>query len=952
MTTLPAWREVARPRRDIADGTFDESLFAADLGTAARGGGAHDYRDAVTFCEKTYLTDNLRQILGDLVRRLGGDLAAPGVYRLQTEFGGGKTHTMLAAYHLFRDPTLVAGTALAGDLRASLGGAELPQARVVVLDGGDLLVGKTEPTPEGIELHTLLGHLAYGLGKAPAYARVAEQDQRMLGTATHQLVELLEAHAPCLILLDETLEYLAKARSVKADGADLVATTLTVIKELCTAVSNVRGAALLVTLTGSHLEDYAGVIEGEELYDRLSKVVGRTENIISPVEGDDIFPILHRRLFETIGRVTQREGVADAYLAWYEQLGDAVPPIYRDGGYRDRLAAAYPFHPELIDILTNRWSSLSGWQRTRGALRLLSHTVKALSRQGHAAPLIHVGDVPLADPGVRGEVLKVAGDSYKAALNADIIRSDAKAPEYDSSRGGQVEAFHLATGLATTAFLHSHGSDRVLGASVPQMLVGVGRPGLSRGLIDDVRDTLEGLLWYMRLESGRYRFTTKPNLNRIIVGREHTISEERIEALVRETIAAVAQGDPILRVRDWVTESTDLRDEQQLTLGVLDFARAIGGESTDETKRTAHQILSNHGSAFRTNKNAAMLLAADTAQLAKARASARTLAAVRDVKDDSRQLASFTTDQKEQLDKRLAIAEERLPHQVVITYRHLLLLGASDHSAPVLDHVDLGPARVDARLGDRVLDYLRSADRIIETKLAPAALLSPRFGLLPDDTDVAELDVLLGHFAHLPRLPKLGGPDVLRAALVDGVRAGLFGLASGSRWDAEDAVLRFEEPVDPREVDFQPGTFLVRASAIRSLLAVRRPVGETKPAATGTGPEAPTSVGAAAGSLRDSGRTASTGGAGSQTRTGRPGEITALTLHVTGVSATQMRDVLKVAVLPLASESIETTIDVTIHVRGGLSGIPREVLNLTVLEGLRQLGLTFDLKTDEDFASE
>ena len=376
------------------------------------------------------------------------------------------------------------------------------------------------------------------------------------------------------------------------------------------------------------------------------------------------------------------------------------------------------------------------------------------------------------------------------------------------------------------------------------MLVGVGRPSLSRGLIDDVRDTLEGLLWYMRLESGRYRFTTKPNLNRIIVGREHTISEERIESLLRETIAAVAQGDPILRVRDWVTESADLRDEQQLTLGVLDFGHAIGGESTDETKRIAYHILTNHGSAFRTNKNAAVLLAADTAQLAKACASARTLAAVRDVKNDSRQLASFTTDQKEQLDKRLATAEDRLPHQVVITYRHLLLLlGASDHGAPVLDHVDLGPARVDARLGDRVLDYLRSADRILETKLAPAALLSPRFGLLPDDSDTAELDMLLAHFAHLPRLPKLGGPDVLRTALVDGVRAGLFGLSSGSRWDAEDAVLRFEEPVDPEEVDFQPGTFLVRASAMRSLLAARRPTRDTQAIATPTGQAGPSGYG-------------------------------------------------------------------------------------------------------------
>jgi hypothetical protein len=102
--------------------------------------------------------------------------------------------------------------------------------------------------------------------------------------------------------------------------------------------------------------------------------------------------------------------------------------------------------------------------------------------------------VQLADAGVRGEVIRFAGESYKAALNADIIRPDSKAVEEDRRRGGVVAEYGVACGLATTAFLNSFGSDRVLGASAAQMLIGVGRPGLSRGVIDDVRDALEGSL--------------------------------------------------------------------------------------------------------------------------------------------------------------------------------------------------------------------------------------------------------------------------------------------------------------------------------------------------------------------------------------------------------------------------------------------------------------------------
>ena len=296
---LPPWRDIARPRRDIADGSFDESLFAADLGLVDRGRGPADYLNPVTFCEKTYLTPNLRAVLLELVSRLSGETGAAGVYRLQTEFGGGKTYTMLAAYHLFRTAELVGDTQMGTEITQAAG-RQIPKAKVVVLDGSAIIAGKADKTSEGIELHTLLGQLAYRLGGPEAYAGVAEQDRALLGSATYQLADLLEKYAPCLVLLDETLEYLNKALEVQAYDGNLAGTTLTFIKELCTAASNVARVAVLATLTSSRLEDYSQV-SGEEMQERLSKVVGRTENIVTPVEGDDIFPILHRRLFESLG---------------------------------------------------------------------------------------------------------------------------------------------------------------------------------------------------------------------------------------------------------------------------------------------------------------------------------------------------------------------------------------------------------------------------------------------------------------------------------------------------------------------------------------------------------------------------------------------------------------------------------------------------------------------------
>ena len=661
--------------------------------------------------------------------------------------------------------------------------------------------------------------------------------------------------------------------------------------------------AVVATLTSSNLEDYA-TLAGEDMQDRLSKVVGRTENIVTPVEGDDIFPILHRRLFSTIGPDEHRRAVADAYANWYESLADAVPATYREATYRERMATAFPFHPELVDILTNRWGSLSGFQRTRGALRTLAHTVKALCQRPHQkALLIHPGDVTLADPDIRAEVIRFAGESYKAALNADIIRPDSIAPAEDKRRGGVVESYGLATGLATTAFLDSFGPNKVVGASAAQMLIGVGRPGLSRGLIEDVRDALEASLWYMRLEGGRYRFTTEPNLNKVILERESAISADRIETLLRESIGSVTPSSAELQVEPRVEASADLPDKQQLTLGILDFGLRVGAEASAATMRAAQEILEHHRASWRTNKNAAMLIACDAPALAKARASARTLGALRELTNDRHRLNRFNAEQREQLAKRLRSAEDRLPQQVTMAYRHLLLLGEGTGGGTKLDHIDLGPARADATISSRVLEYLRTADRLVETTLAPAALLAARFGLLPEGTSAVELDKLLGFFYQLPRLPKLASPHVLRQSLAEGVRQGLFGLASGAAWDAEDSVLRFAEFVDPSEIQFQPGTWLIRAAVIKELIAARRP-----PAPPERDDEGEPVPGPASGDETIPGGPADAGEHATPSTA-----LQGVTVHIRGIPSSQVRDVIKVAVLPLSAVSPEVAVDLTIR---------------------------------------
>lgn len=942
---LTSWTKTAQPHDDIADGSFDEGLFAADLGSVARGNGPADYVDPVRFCEKTYLTTSLTEVLTRLSRRLSGDASAPSVHRLQTDFGGGKTHTLLAAYHVFGQPDEVAGTALAQGLSEQLDHHVVPKATVAVLDGSDL---SATPTDEGSRrVHTLVGHLAWRLGGEAAYDQVADSDQARAGASTHELTELLKAHTPCLVLLDEMLVYLNNALAIETHESSLASTTLTVIKNLAQAAAQVPGAAILATLTSSNLEDYAG-ISGTEMYERLSRVVGRSENIVTPVEGDDIFPILHRRLFASTGNEEHRRVVADAYGDHYDGLGDVLPSTFRERHYRDRLAHAYPFHPELVDLCTHRWGSLSGFQRTRGALRILAHTVKALWHGGHDAPLIHLGDLPLYDDAVRAEVLKFAGESYKSALNADIIRADSKAPQEDKRRGGQAGQLRLSRALATTAFANSFSADRVVGASAAQMMIGATRPGVSRGVLDDVRDALEGALWYMRLEGGRYRFTTEPNLNKVIVEREAAVHGHDVDQLLNNAIRKASPNGHGFRVVHDVTEPSDLPDDGRLGLGVLAPNLRLGGDDENETLDTISHLLKTKGAGWRANLNAVVLTAGDANLLATARSTARTLAAMQGLLADRHRLARFNAEQKERLRKRASDAEDRLPQQVVMAYRHLLTLRDANGEGLKVDRSDLGPAKVGATITERVATHLQEADRLITDQLAPAALLSQRFAILPQEHSAVELDRLLSYFAQYPRLPKLTSEKVLSRALAAGAESGQFALSSGTSWDSDDAIIRFHESVESGEILFQPGTWLVRASVAQTLLAKRQGTtegeSEEQPESNSTtGPMTPGASTRRAPYAHHAG--GDPGNAGSEQSAQRGDHVPGVTLSVRGVPGEKMREVVKSAVLPLVSTA-EVSVDLKITAEGAQQGIPRQTLDLIIREAMRQLGFT-DVDVDE-----
>ncbi|MFZ1536396.1 MAG: Swt1 family HEPN domain-containing protein, partial [Chromatiaceae bacterium] len=202
--TLKPWREVVMPHEDVASGRYQQAEFAADLWQVHLDEGSAEYRDPVEFFRRTYLTESLKGMLVGALRRLttgGGD----PVVQLQTNFGGGKTHAMLALYHLFSG---IAPTELAGidGVMSAAGAGEVPTARRVVLVGNKISPGNPSVKPDGTRIRTLWGELAWQLGGKTAFARVAADDEKATSPGD-VLRELFNEYGPCLILIDEWVAY-------------------------------------------------------------------------------------------------------------------------------------------------------------------------------------------------------------------------------------------------------------------------------------------------------------------------------------------------------------------------------------------------------------------------------------------------------------------------------------------------------------------------------------------------------------------------------------------------------------------------------------------------------------------------------------------------------------------------------------------------------------------------
>jgi predicted AAA+ superfamily ATPase len=625
---LKPWREVVPPHGDVASGRYQQAEFAADLWQVHLGEGTDEYRQPVEFFRRTFLTESLKQLLIGAACRLTG-MGGDPVVQLQTNFGGGKTHSMLALYHLFSG---TAPSELPGidSVMQDAGVTTLPTAKRVVLVGNKISPGNPVSKPDGTVVRTLWGELAWQLGGKQAFQRLRADDEKATSPGD-VLRELFNTYGPCLILIDEWVAYARQLHDQSDLPAGTFETQFTFAQALSEAAKAAQHCLLVVSLPGSDSTDSAhtqtddvevGGQRGREALDRLRNVIGRVESSLRPASREEGFEIVRRRLFEPLADPAQfrdRDVVARAFADLYRSQHQEFPPECREADYEKRLRAAYPIHPEVFERLYNDWSSLVKFQRTRGVLRLMAAVIHSLWEKGDRNPLIQPANIPIDDPRVQSELTRYLSDNWVPILEKDVdgpsslpLRLDGDVPNLGKFAASRRVARTIYLGSAPTTAAANRGlEDR-------QIKLGCMMPGESPAGFGDALRRLAAAATYLYQDGPRYWYSTQPTVTKLAEDRAEQLKRDPdkvVHELDRRLRADLAQKGDFNRVHPLPGSSADVPDDLDARLVVLGVDHTYSRESSNAAETAANAILETRGGTPRLYHNALVFLAADKTRL-------------------------------------------------------------------------------------------------------------------------------------------------------------------------------------------------------------------------------------------------------------------------------------------------------------------------------------------------
>lgn len=778
------WREVVEPHQDVATGEFQQAEFAADLAKVDNGSAPSEYRDPREFFARTYLTEGLSNLLMGAAKRLSGAGGDP-VVELLTNFGGGKTHSMLALYHM-------AGQTPTEDLPGLDQLLSRHQLSVPEKISRAVMVGTSRGPQDvlslqgGREIRTTWGELAWQLGGAEAFAMIADNDASGIAPGSNLLEAIFKKCAPCLILIDEWVAYLRQIYRVEGLPSGSFDANLSFVQSLTEAVKASPGTLLVASLPASQIE--VGGEGGQEALARLKQTFSRVESSWRPASQEESYEIVRRRLFKEIpgDKFHHRDNTLKQFARLYRENTNEFPQGSADEDYRRKLEKAYPIHPELFDQLYTTWGSLEKFQRTRGVLRLMAQVIHELWMGNDPSVMIMPGSVMISSARVEPELLHYLDASWQSIIAGDVdgatstpYKIDQGAPNLNRYSATRRVARAIFMGTAPTHNQENKGLDD------KQINLGVVQPGERPAIFSDALRRLTNQAKFMHSDLGRYWYSMSASLNRIATDRagqfeEALVSMELDKALVTY-INSLADRGHFDAVQTAPGNSSEVPDEPGgVRAVVLGIAHPHTGRVGSEALAEAKDILMQRGSTPRVYRNMLVFLAAEHRQLDNLKSAMRSALAWAEIVKEIDRL-NLTQSDSALAKAKLAEANETLKTRLKEAWCYLLYPVQESAQADL----EWTSAKVPAQDGllARASKKLVSDEGLLP-ELGPARLdreLQKYIWNGKDHLFLKDLWEYLNRYTYLPRIKNRGVLAKSILAAISGLVPGPF--AYSERWD-------------------------------------------------------------------------------------------------------------------------------------------------------------------------
>ena len=791
---MKPWREVAVPHRDVLEGTFQQSEFAADITAVNTGRASREYQDAKAFFDRTFITEGMSLLLTQVAQRLAGQGGEP-VVQLQTAFGGGKTHTLLAVYHLATRKSPLSELAGIPALIDRAGLMDVPRAHVAVLDGTAHAPGQVWKRGKQT-IKTLWGELAWQLGGAEAFALLKDADLSGTSPGKDVLRELLERHAPCVILIDELVAYIRQFPEGQLLSGGSYDSNLSFVQALTEAVKLVPTAIVLASLPESDVE--AGQ-RGVAALRALERTFGRVQALWKPVATEEAFEIVRRRLFETVSDVKGREAACRAFADAYIAEGERLPAQTQEGRYYDRLLQAYPIHPEVFDRLYEDWTTIDGFQRTRGVLKLMAKVIYRLWKDDNTDLMILPASLPLHDGSSRNELTYYLPQGWDAVIEQDIDGERAETTELENRepRFGQVGA---ARRVARTIFLGSAPSsvgNRVTarGLDRARIVLGCLQPGQVASVYSDALNRLADRLHYLNAsgdkaqDTTRFWFDTRANLRREMEDRKRRFDDKtEVRGKIADALKRVVDNPPSFDGVHIFTPHADVPDDTALRLVILPPEHWYSRDEARPAHDAVLDYVRQNGSKPRYRSNRLIFLAADHGTLARVTDAARIALAWGSIVDDVTEgRLNIDLLQKNQAEKELRAAEDVLPRAARECYRWLLC-PAQDAPSDPKPTIEAFPLGTTGGSMSGEIERVCDENELVISSWSPIHLRTTLNALYwKDNRKTANASAFYEDTLRYLYLPRLKSHEVLAQAIRSGIGSrDFFGYAygeSGSKFE-------------------------------------------------------------------------------------------------------------------------------------------------------------------------